>query len=145
MKVLFIEDEPDHVAKSISVLRSTELFESVENVLSYRALDDLRIRETDLFVLDVLVDRKDEDFLGMVKNLRRIRKPFIAFTTITENHRMESVPGRPAIRHVVLEHGGLRLITKSRSHDDAASKSSVDIQLDLAEAVLQFYWSNQRK
>lgn len=149
MKIVFVEDRRADIDKVVTVLRTTGLFahEDIEVLADYSEVDEECLTECDLFVLDVLIRGSDVEFTEFIRQLRRSepRKPFIAFTTNSEHTRLSSLAGDPPppLREVVLEHGGLGMIGKRRRHDDRKEKSLNDIQLDVVERVLAFYWSKK--
>lgn len=141
MKLIFVEDKRAEVDKVVTVLRTTGFF-SIEVLADYSEVDEACLEEADLFVLDILIRGSDAEFTSFIRTLRRIKKPFIAFTTNSEHTRLKSMAGSPPppLREVVLEHGGLGMLMKRRRHDESKDKSLSDIQLDLAEQILAFYW-----
>ena len=146
MRVIFVEDRRRDVDKVVTVLETTRFFE-VEVLADYSEVDDKCLADAELFVLDILIAGSDGEFAKFIRKLRKVKKPFIAFTTNSEHTRLKSVSGDPPppLREIVLEHGGLGMLSKRRRHDESKEKSTADIQLDLAEKILQFYWSKNPK
>lgn len=143
LRILFVEDEPRHIERTRAVLAATRLFDLPQTILSYDDLNQSTCDGADLFVLDVMVGDSGESFAAFIRRLREgHRKPFIAFTNNSDTRTMPSFAGSQSLRQVVLEHGGMCVMMKRRSHSEGSTIGTGDIQLDLAETILKFYWSS---
>lgn len=144
MRVIFVEDDVKDIREVKRVLRTTGLFQ-VEQVRDYAPLNDETIANTDLFVLDVFMEeedrRDDRQFVDFVKAIA-CRKPFIAFTNLKSRGSIDTSGGPQQVREFIYSRGAVGLVTKSPpDRADPEHHWRLDMQYDLIERILMFYWS----
>lgn len=144
MTLCFVEDERRTIAEVIVKLQATRFFR-IQEFTGYSAVDDQVLRDTDLFVLDVLTEDSPEAFCRFIRVLRDQHKPFLAFTRVPEERPIEFLPGKPRLRDVVFEYGGLGLLSKISPPDDPQHPSHQDLRFALIERILWFYWCSLTK
>jgi hypothetical protein len=142
MCVTFIENERAEISQVITTLETTDYF-TIHELQDYDAITDDIIRQSDLFVLDVLTAGNDEGFCRFIGVLRKHTKPFLAFTRITEHGRLKAFAGEPELRQAVFEHGGIGAVSKVASPGDESRVRRRDMQFELIERINNFYWSRQ--
>lgn len=139
MTVCFVEDERRTISEVIAKLQATGFFQ-IHEFADYVAVSEDIIRDTDLFVLDVLTNNSAEAFCRFIRVLRDHRKPFLAFTRVPEERPIEFLPGKPRLRDLVFEHGGLGFVSKISAPDDPRHPSHQDLRFVLLERIYWFYW-----
>lgn len=140
MSITFVEDDRREIAQVVATLDTSHYFD-IHEFADYSALTEDVIRNTSLFVLDVLTGGGDKAFCQFIGVLRRREKAFLAFTRITEHGRLKSFPGQPELRQAVFEHGGLGVVSKVVPAGDETRVRRRDLQLELIERIMEFYWA----
>lgn len=142
--ITIVEDRPEEVEDIITILKTTKYFR-IDTVSSYRHVMEDRIQQSDLFILDVWTRESDRDFCEFIPRLRMAEKPFIAFTRLHDRSQSTELPGRPKLRQLVFESGGLCMLSKLPDPGDLSRVSRQDLQMDLVERVMQHYWSTRHR
>lgn len=143
MTLSFLEDDRKTIAEVIATLQATGFFE----ILEFRdyPTNERALRDTDLFVLDVVTHGKPDAFCDFVRTLHNCHKPFLAFSELGETTPLKCLPGKPRLRDFVFEHGGLGLLPKGAPADDRDHPSHQQLRFQLVERVVWFYWCFPRK
>ena len=144
MIVTFVDDEDDATVETRDILRKTTYFEIREpQFKSYNMLTDDVIELTDLFVLDVLIAGSTDQFELFIKRLRRVGKPFVAFSRLTGTRRLSKDLNEPSLRQIIFEHGGLAHVYKEIPPEKAGQSLHQSVTLDLVQNIIAFYWSRK--
>lgn len=140
MEITFVDDAPKEVDAVRRVLETTQYFQP-HVFAHYDAVKEDAIRDSDLFVLDVLMlERDPKPFAAFIQELHRRHKPFIAFTRLIDEQKVKSVPGEPELRKLVFEHGGLGVVSKGPDVSQQGQLKHRDLQMELLERIMAFYW-----
>lgn len=142
-RVVFVEDKPAEIEDVLTTLEVAKYFD-VAQFADYSLIHESRIRETDLFVLDVLTAGSDEPFCEFIATLRLHERAFIAYTRMSEHGQLRALAGEPRLRQTVFEHGGLGMVSKFAGSGEEARISRKDLQMDLIERIIGFHWSWRR-
>lgn len=140
MSIVFVEDAEEEIGGIITTLESSKYFD-IAQYKDYSLVPEQRIRNSDLFVLDVLTAGGDEPFCKFIGTLQVHRRPFLAFTRMHEHGVLRSLSGGPRLRQTVFEHGGLGIVSKFAAAGEEARVSRKDLQLDLIERIMNVHWS----
>lgn len=141
LSLTFVEDEHKEIAFIEDTLQTTGYF-NIRVLASYDAIKAEHFSDTDLFVLDVFTANDDENFCKFISELHMRKLPFIAFSRLSSHYKLRALSGTE-LRQAIHERGGLGLVSKTPNKGDDSHMLKRDMQMDLVEKILTFYWAHR--